>query len=372
MHQEGQSGGRLNSRKEAIGFSSLIRSLLTCTALLTLTTTGKTISEKELPERRAAETIPFSHFLDSGERFTFQSADGINRLCGVSFLLPPSRSKGVILIVNGRSESWLKYGELMSDLCKQGYSVVTYDHRGQGLSPRLIKGNPQVGYVDDFALYAADLDECIHQIILPLRREYRQIFLIAHSMGAAVAASQMENHPSHFQAAAFIAPMFEINTSPYPRGIAHAIVGALQMVGLGSRYAPGEHDFDPKADFANNKITSSRMRWEIMNSGKILHPESMMGGASISWVNASLSSTPKIQNDLGKIRTPTLILQAGHEQLVRNEASKEAASKIPDCSLISFPASKHEILMESDPIREVALQAIERFFTAHTGYVPTD
>ncbi len=372
MDLKAYPGDRLNSRREGIGFGSLKRLLLACTALLLLTTTGKAVSEKELAERFATETVPFSRFLDTGERFTFQSADAIHRLSGVKFLLPPSQSKGVILIVNGRSESWQKYGELISDLCSQGYSVVTYDHRGQGLSPRLIKGNPQVGTIDDFDLYAEDLNACIQRIILPLRREYPQLFVIAHSMGAAVASAQMENHPSPFRAAAFIAPMFEINTSPYPRGLAHAIAGTLRMLGQGSRYAPGEHDFDPKADFASNKITGSNLRWKLMNRGKLLHPASITSGASIDWVDATLTSTPKILNGLGRIRTPILILQAGNDQLVRNESIKEAATGISDCSLINFPDSKHEILMESDPIRKGALRAIERFFTAHALSKPGD
>ena len=144
------------------------------------------------------------------------------------------------------------------------------------------------------------------------------------------------------------------------------------MLGQGSRYAPGEHDFDPKAEFASNKITGSNLRWKLMNRGKLLHPASITSGASIDWVDATLTSTPKILNGLGRIRTPILILQAGNDQLVRNKSIKEAATGIPDCSLINFPDSKHEILMESDPIRKGALRAIERFFTAHALSTPGD
>jgi len=53
-------------------------------------------------------------FLDSGERFTFRSADGVTELQGIRFVHP--NAKGTIVVVNGSTESWLKYGEFFYDL----------------------------------------------------------------------------------------------------------------------------------------------------------------------------------------------------------------------------------------------------------------
>ncbi|MCV6036713.1 alpha/beta fold hydrolase, partial [Escherichia coli] len=46
--------------------------------------------------------------------------------------------KKAVLIVNGRIESSWKYQELFYDLYRQGYDVYSFDHRGQGLSDRLL------------------------------------------------------------------------------------------------------------------------------------------------------------------------------------------------------------------------------------------
>ena len=63
-------------------------------------------------------------------------------------LTSPEHNKA-ILVVNGRIECCSKYQELFYDLFQQGYDVYSYDHRGQGLSDRLIE-DKQMGYVDEF------------------------------------------------------------------------------------------------------------------------------------------------------------------------------------------------------------------------------
>lgn len=49
----------------------------------------------------------------------------------------PANAKATIVILNGRTESVLKYQEMYFELTRQGYAVFSYDHRGQGLSGRL-------------------------------------------------------------------------------------------------------------------------------------------------------------------------------------------------------------------------------------------
>ena len=68
--------------------------------------------------------------------------------------------KASIVLVTGRTESYLKYQELAFDLHQQGYNIFIIDHRGQGLSERLLKDN-QKGYVKNFDDYAHDLKQFI-------------------------------------------------------------------------------------------------------------------------------------------------------------------------------------------------------------------
>jgi len=86
-------------------------------------------------------------FMKSGTRINFKTTDGTT-LVGVKYLQP--NSKGTILVLPGRSEPWLKYGEVFYDLFQKGYSIYSFDLRGQGLSPHLDRCNPQIGHMDRF------------------------------------------------------------------------------------------------------------------------------------------------------------------------------------------------------------------------------
>jgi hypothetical protein len=81
--------------------TAIVTALIVMAATLSL----HAISEEDYPAAFRAKVLPF---LAKGERFAFESADGRHQLSGVLF--PHPEEKGLIVVVNGRSESWLKYG----------------------------------------------------------------------------------------------------------------------------------------------------------------------------------------------------------------------------------------------------------------------
>jgi lysophospholipase len=313
------------------------------------------IPEQEYASSHARKVLPF---LSSGERFTFRSADRLTKLQGIRFLHPGA--KGLIVVVNGSTESLLKYGELFYDLYHHGYSVISYDHRGQGLSPHLVRTNSQIAQIDNFDLYAADLNALVQQVILPGNHE--KLYLLAHSMGGGVALDYLERYSSPFQAVVLSAPMLRINTAPYPELLAHLVVKLFCIMGLGDHYSIGMHDHDPKEPFEGNKITSSKERWEAIQHVWQIHPEAVLGGPSNDWVDQAMNRTPIIRKHLSKIDSRILILQAGKDQLVMNPDQERASTQIPRARLMTFSDSKHEILTERDPIRDRALGKILEFF----------
>jgi lysophospholipase len=322
--------------------------------VLATITWAHAIPEGDYEQRSLSQIAPF---MEKGERFTFPSADGRHQLSGICFRNP--EGKGLIVVVNGRSESWLKYGELFHDLYGKGYSISSYDHRGQGLSPHLLPQKPRIGEIDSFDEYSRDLGaflKCLKNLSLT---HHGKTFLLAHSMGAAVAIDYLREHPAAFRAAAFTAPMLRINTSPYPEAAATLAVRLLHSVGLGAAYAPGEHDRDPEEPFETNRITTSRARWQAIQDIWNKHPEAVVGGPSSDWVLQTLLTTPRIREAASSLQSPTLILQSGQDRLVINEPPPQG----PNISTLTFPDARHEILMERDPIRDQALGEILRFFT---------
>jgi len=332
--------------------------------LLTQPPCLRAISETNFKSNFAQTILPF---LNSGTRLSFQSADGKYRLSGVLFQHPHAR--GMIVIVNGRTESWLKYGELFYDLYTQGYDLISYDHRGQGLSPHLVSWNHQIGHVEHFCEYAADLNKFMETVVKPIHPDSKNLFLIANSMGGAIAAEYLEDHnnPPPFQAVVLSAPMLEINTKPYPEWFAQLMVGTLTEIGFGKHYAIGQHDSSLTAPFDHNPVTGSQARWWSYGMAAILHPEIKLGGPSNGWVATSLSETKRIRKEISRITCPVLILSAGRDEFVLNQPLSEAISRMPKAHLLKFPTSLHGILVESDEIRSKALRAIERFFAKHSS-----
>lgn len=313
-----------------------------------------------IPENDYARTyeMEVKPFLASGQRFSFRSADGKTDLQGIRFIHP--KAKGTIVAVNGSTESWLKDGELFYDLYRSGFSVASYDHRGQGLSPHLVPSNPQIGQIDDFALYAADLNAFVRQEIAPEKNE--KAFLLAHSMGGGIALDYLEHYPSPFRAVVLSAPMLRINTSPYPESVAWSAAAFLQAIGLGDHYVMGKHDRNRHEPFEGNTLTSSRGRWDAIQSVWNSHPEAVLGGPSNDWVARAISRTTEVRKQLPEIKAHILILQAGKDQFVMNPDQEMARAAITGAILVRFPDARHEILMERDEIRGKALDEILRFF----------
>jgi len=263
-----------------------------------------------------------------------------------------------IVVVNGRIESSWKYQELFYDLFQQGYDIYSFDHRGQGLSDRLID-NKQMGYVAEFQNYLTDMDELIQQFDLG---KYKQRFLLAHSMGGAVATRYIQTHPEHnFDAIALSAPMFGIHMPWQLRPIAITLTQILTATYSKPTYAPGYSDYYPKP-FENNPLTQceTRYRWfrELYNR----KPELQLGGPSTRWVWQGLMAAKQCIQLTRQIKIPTLVIQGEKDTIVSNAAQVRFITRLartnPDSQILIINDAKHELLFEKDAIRNQALDAI--------------
>jgi len=63
------------------------------------------------------------------------------------------------------------------------------------------------------------------------------------------------------------------------------------------------------------------------------------------------------------ISTPLLIFQAEEDSFVKPEGEDELCNRAQSCDKIYFHGSRHEILMEADPIRDIALDYRRTFFS---------
>lgn len=265
-----------------------------------------------------------------------------------------------IVLVPGYSESYRKYAELIYDLGSRGYSIYAMDPRGQGASQRL---TPllELGHVDDFDNYVSDLDAFITRFVLPDR--HPQVFLLAHSLGAAIAARYLATHPRTFDAVVLSSPMFRINTGDSDE--TYAYFGSWWKTVTGQSEQPVDgldhYVYNPALTVAQGRVTSSQPRWDM--SKRIIHddPGLALGGVSYGWLFQALKATAGIERTANLLQVPVTILKAGRDQIVKTQSDDWYCGQSPvPCTVISAPFAdaEHEILQERDVMRDPAIAAI--------------
>lgn len=296
--------------------------------------------------------------MESGKQDSFINSQGMN-LNFYSFT--KTENKKTLIILPGRSESAIKYAELIYDFKDLGLNIYIIDHQGQGFSDRQLKDS-QKGYVLNFSDYVRDLTQWIDEEIRPKAKGH-EFYLIAQSMGGTIAALYMAQNPNFFKRAVLSAPMLEIETKPYSERVARLYSSLLVKIGKASSYAPGRGGYVEEEDtFEANEVTHSPVRFEASKAQLLAQPEIIVAGATSRWVYTSLKATQFIDQKASLIQTPILMFQAGIDTYVRPSRQVKFCDNHPQCTRLEFGLAFHEILMETDTVRTAALTAIKEFF----------
>ena len=327
-------------------------------------------------------TDPQDHAQNQPEPLTFSSEHALNTLQQQAFWktvtqsviktidnitlayasIEHPQSHKAIVISNGRIESYLKYQELIFDLYHQGYSVYAIDHRGQGLSSR-ITANPHQGHIDKFDTYIDDFAFFIDNVVLP--KQHKELFLIGHSMGGAIGTLYLDKYSQTFNAAVFSAPMYGIKlpvSSRFIRWLAKVLDTTSEH--KEPNYILAGKDYKPH-EFANNDLTHSQPRYEDYRVLYQTHPLIQLGSPTNHWLYESIDAGKRTIEAAQNSNTPILILQADEDTIVDNFAQYHAVSGM--CQLINIPNARHEIFMEQDECRNLALNELIHFLDKHAS-----
>jgi lysophospholipase len=263
-----------------------------------------------------------------------------------------------IVVSPGRQEPMKKYFELVHDIPDANFYLI--DHLGQGESDRLLPDR-QKGHIGHFSDYVKDFTYFMEKHVLS-ETKGEKLYLIAHSMGGAIATRFMDSHPDTFDRVVLSAPMYDIYTKPYPGAFARALAKILFKAGRGNSYAPGRGPYDPEIDVVGkNEFSHSEARIE-MNKYLFVEQDLGIGGPTVSWVNQSFIGTKGIQNVGKKLSMPIMLLQAELDVVVKPKKHLTFCMAAQDCELISMKGAYHEILQEKDVIRDLALKLIRDHF----------
>ena len=128
-------------------------------------------------------------------------------------------------------------------------------------------------------------------------------------------------------------------------------------------YVVGARDWTPRErdQSSRNIFSSDPARSAIHNKWCQSDCSLQVGGVTYGWLHEALRSCSALQNPgvLAGIKIPCLFALAGREHLVNNAMTRKLAATMPHARILELKGSLHEILMETDEIRNVFLQTFE-------------
>ncbi|MBY3143803.1 alpha/beta fold hydrolase [Rhizobium laguerreae] len=359
--------------KLCLGMRALTLISFEIAVLAILANSSAQARESELANIYQSKIVEFWN--KHGQRRDFVGRHGV-RIAAMAF--SHSVGKNGIVISSGYGESFFKYREIVYDLWQEGYQVYILDHRGQGFSERLIRPNktqeldPQavkrvhdLGYVENFDDFVDDLKTFVEKEAKPANE---RLFLLAHSMGGAIASLYLEKFSADFAAAALSSPMHQPDLSPIPNNACW-----LLNLGPSKSYVWGRGPYASRGFNADRDLTSSRIRYDILKRGELdRYPQAQLGGPSFSWAYEGCMAANRSIRDAGRISVDVLLFQAGDDRVVKAHGQQKFcdtmnAARLGSCSLRILKGARHELLIEQDVHRSLVLEEILSFFKRKHG-----
>ena len=296
----------------------------------------------------------------------FAASDGV-KLRYARWTATRSPRRGTICLFPGRGESIEKYFETIADLRRRGFHVAAMDWRGQGGSDRPLT-NPRKGYPGPYATHDGDLLRFMKDVVLP---DCPPPFIaLGHSMGAHLMIRNAVATGSWFERMVLTAPMIALANDRvgYPQWVARAFSEMAGLTGFSTWYAPGGSDTPSDfIDFENNPLTSDRERFLRNRAILVAAPELVLGAPTIGWLRAAFRSMRAMTapDYPGRVLVPMLIFSAGQDRIVSSPHTEAFANRLKIGMHIRLPSSRHEILQETDEVRQ-------RFWAAFDAYLGVD
>ena len=269
----------------------------------------------------------------------------------------PREGRGNLLFAGGLGDFVEKGLEPMAHWRARGWTVRSWDWRGQGRSGRL--GPADVAHVGGFDDHVRDAIGFIAEA-----QAGRPVVAVGHSMGGHLILRALVGG-ARVDAAVLSAPMLGIRSGPLPAAVAGWIAGGVARAVPERGVFSAVGHVDRRGRFATTVLTSSVERFADEGWWREVEPDLGSGPPSWGWLAAAYRSmrmlTPRV---LAGVETPMLLLASPRDKLVSTPAIRRAAQALPNAELVVVPGAAHELLREADGPRGFAMRAIDRFLEA--------
>ncbi len=294
------------------------------------------------------------------ETLTLEASDGV-RLRGALWRgTGGAASRGLVLLLNGRTEFVEKGALPAAELVARGFAVASVDWRGQGLSQRLT-ATPLKGHVAKFTDYHLDL------AALMAHREVAGVagprLMMAHSMGGTIGLGAIKRGLLAPAAVILSAPMLGINLRPSRRLLSPITLRLARPLGKLESWPPFEVVDEPQVftGFESNTLTGDEALFEWTAAALRREPALQLGLPTLGWLSAAFVEMTWLAVQ-GPLDCPGLCLLGSREEVV-DPALVRAIAGRQKMKLVEIEGARHEVLFETEARRAEAWTAIDRFLT---------
>jgi len=245
----------------------------------------------------------------------------------------PENPRGTIFLLHGYYDHVGIYQHPIRYFLQRGYTVVAYDHPGHGLS------TGERASIDSFAQYQTAFSACVELLAGDTPPPH---YLVAQSMGGAIAMTHLLSHPAApFRKAVLFAPLV------HPAGWK-----------LGRwMHAVGKHLIKQQQRiFVTNSHDEEFLRF--LREDDALQPDTL----PMQWVTALKDWISRFQELASVSNCEVLIIQGTDDNTVDWHYNLEViAEKFPISRVHYVPDGRHQLVNESEPLRNEMFAEIDRF-----------
>jgi|TARA_B100001105_G_scaffold250202_1_gene238196 lysophospholipase len=269
---------------------------------------------------------------------------------------PKINYRGTILLQQGHNEFVEKYYEVIDELLKRNFAVLSFDWRGQGMSERLIIDQNKA-FVEDFKDHDNDLSFILENILVP--NFPKPIIGIGHSMGGCIMLSALYKHKKTFNSVVLSAPMLGFRNE----SLLMPLISLMRLMNMGQSYLIGSKpNMGKEISFSRNDVTSDRFRYQRTQRLVRKNPNLRLWGITGSWAYAAKTRLEKIRSEgwAEEIKENVMIMNSINDKVVDPIKTEIVSSRMTNSKIINF-SSEHEILMEKDHHRNKFWKNFDEF-----------
>ena len=282
--------------------------------------------------------------------------DGIRlRVC--HWMNQEDDKKGTILLQQGHNEFIEKYYETIQEFLDRGYSVISFDWRGQGMSDRQIN-NPHKAFIKDFKRHDKDLEYILEEIIE--KNFSKPLIGIGHSMGGCLMLSAFHNHQEKFHLGILSAPMLGFKNEKFLKTAS----SLMNIIRKDTDYLLGSKpNMGIETSFEKNDLTKDPARYNRILRLVRKYPDIRLWGVTNAFVKAvnERLKTIRIKSWAEKITLKILIINNIKDQVVDSKKIKKMSLRLINSQIEEFLHTEHEIFMEKDIYRNQMWEKVDTF-----------